>query len=498
MSKPMTPKTARKSNFKKPLHRPALIAILAVILGILVILQSWSKHAYKSVLEYSPAEEVVVAKQSEHVQAELLKPHAISRLAAEPLLAFAFIAGTADPVCVAIITAALFALAGIVIQTHLGRQTIGGILHALIASLILSAQAFTAACWLSFYAPTIRYRATKGNCAIANLHAHTYYSSGLFSPAGVVEWHRRRGFNVIAVTDTNTVKGGIEAQQYAMKMGYETIVIAGEELHSGTHLLLLGINRDYSPDEELERVIKEVRSAGGVVIVAHPWTAHHPIDELALYVNGFEVINRNIMSDDIPLWRAFHGIFALIASNDFKFGAHSFTATCLHGEIRDANSALEALRSGETLPMTWFKHLPISPEEYELQTLTERFKTVLTAFIFYLSFLDVWAACGWALFFAFGFLILTRVLHARKERPQTLRTVLRRINQRTGRLTFVARVIGLLCALLGTIWTWSPTIKMALGYHPLAVILLWLIGDLLILWKHSYRSHKRVWIVSKL
>lgn len=498
MSKSMTVKMARKSNGKKPLHWLMLIVILAVISGIITISQSRSKHADKFVLEYSPAEEVVVAKQSEHVQVELLKPQAIARIAAEPLLAFAFIAGTADPICAAIITAALFVLAGIVIQTHLGRQTVGGVLHAMIASLILSAQAFTVACWLSFYAPTIRYRATKSNCAIANLHAHTYYSSGLFSPAGVVEWHRRRGFNVIAVTDTNTARGGIEAQQYAMAMGYKTIVIAGEELHSGTHLLLLGINHDYSPDEDPERVIQKVRSADGVVIVAHPWTAHHPIDELALHVNGFEVINRNIISDDIPLWQAFHGTLALIASNDFKFGAHSFTATCLHGEIRDANSALKALRSGETLPMTWFKHLPISPEEYELQTLTERFKTIVAAFALYLGFLDIWAVFGWVLFITLGLLISARVLHARKERPQTQRPMLRRMNQHTGWLIFVTRVIGFSCALFGTIWTWSPTTKMALGYYPLAVILLWLIGDLLILWKHSYRSHKRVWIVSKL
>lgn len=498
MSKPIPIKVTGKFGKRKLPHRLMLLLIVAVIVGILMSLQCALKRPYNFVLEYSPEWKVVVAKQSSHVQVEPLKPHAIARLIAEPLLALAFIAGTADTICVAILTALFSAIITISAQILLGGQTISGTLHKLIASLVLSAQLFTGACWLSFYAPTMRYRATGHNCAVANLHAHTYYSSGLFSPAGVVEWHRRRGFDVIAVTDTNTIKGGIDAQQYAVAKGYKTIVIVGEELHSGTHLLLLGINRDYSPDEELERVISEVHSAGGAVIVAHPWTACHRIDELALHVDGFEVINRSIISDDIPLWQAFYGRFALIASNDFKFGAHSLTATCLHGKMRDANDAIEALRSGRTLPMTWFEHLPMSPESYELQTLTERFKTVVAAFTLYIGFLDIWAVCGWVLFTAIMFAILRRAICVRKERLWVHRSMLKRVNQPISWTAFVMKVVGLLCALFGTIWTWSPTLKMSLGYRPAIAILLWLIGDLLLLWQRRHRAQKRVWVVSKL
>ncbi|MCS7253690.1 MAG: hypothetical protein RMK18_03105 [Armatimonadota bacterium] len=489
-------KHKRESNTRKNFHWHILIFSTAVWAGVFILSQILS-GTNNFVLEYTPEEGVVVARSSMHVQLEPVKPPAVLRLLAEPLIAFAFVVGTADIACTAFITALLLAFI-MVAQSLYRGQSIGDILRALIASIILSAQVFTVACWLSFYAPTMRYKAVKRGCAIANLHAHTYYSSGLFSPAAVVEWHRRRGFKVLAVTDTNTIRGGIEAQLYAMEKGYEMIVIAGKELRSKTHLLLLGINRNYNPEKEPDQVAKEVRSAGGVAIVAHVWTAHHPVDELALYVDGFEVINRNIISDNVPLWQAFYNTFALISSNDFKFGAHSFTATCLHGEIQDVKSALEALRSGKTLPMTWLTHLPISPYEYELQSWVDKLRTVAAALLLYLAFFDIWAALGWAIATVIGFVVIQMVIGTRRTYARMHRTAQMRANILVGCLNLIMMVAGIACVLFGTLWTWSPTLKMALGYHPYLVILTWLIGDLLFFWRRRQAIRKQAWVISKI
>ncbi|MEA1994103.1 MAG: PHP domain-containing protein [Euryarchaeota archaeon] len=58
-----------------------------------------------------------------------------------------------------------------------------------------------------------------------NLHIHSKYSSdGVLDPEKIVRIAIKRGLNGIAVTDHNTIKGGIEAKKYEneefMKTGW--------------------------------------------------------------------------------------------------------------------------------------------------------------------------------------------------------------------------------------------------------------------------------------
>lgn len=86
-----------------------------------------------------------------------------------------------------------------------------------------------------------------------NLHNHTTYSDGELSPAEVVAFNKQHGFNVIAITDHNSVDGISEAIEEGKKLG--VTVIAGVELDTGKYDILgLFINHN---DSHLREILSE-------------------------------------------------------------------------------------------------------------------------------------------------------------------------------------------------------------------------------------------------
>src|SRR5512142_2370900 len=56
-----------------------------------------------------------------------------------------------------------------------------------------------------------------------DLHCHTFYSDGKFSPAELVEGAKRRGAIVLAITDHDNTRGSREAAPLAEAAGIELI-----------------------------------------------------------------------------------------------------------------------------------------------------------------------------------------------------------------------------------------------------------------------------------
>lgn len=81
----------------------------------------------------------------------------------------------------------------------------------------------------------------------ADLHTHTYYSDGTFSPKEVVLLARERGVKILAVTDHNVVTGLDEAIALSTN---EIMVIPGIEISSSVscaeeHVHIVGLNIDH-------------------------------------------------------------------------------------------------------------------------------------------------------------------------------------------------------------------------------------------------------------
>lgn len=117
---------------------------------------------------------------------------------------------------------------------------------------------------------------------LGEFHTHTNYSDGRLTPMQVVDWALAYGFNLLFVTDHNTVEGGLAAQAYTQENDLDSRikVIPGVEYTCcRIHMNLLGINETIRPseswptDEELKKVIRRTHDLGGMVVVNHlPWS----------------------------------------------------------------------------------------------------------------------------------------------------------------------------------------------------------------------------------
>ena len=112
-----------------------------------------------------------------------------------------------------------------------------------------------------------------------DLHIHTNYSDGTFTPKEIVDLAKKNNMKVLSFTDHDTIKGVKEGIEYAKKFGIK--VIPGVELStfSVMEIHILGYNfdinntklietlEDFSQQRE-ERVLKilnELKEAGDPV-----------------------------------------------------------------------------------------------------------------------------------------------------------------------------------------------------------------------------------------
>lgn len=173
---------------------------------------------------------------------------------------------------------------------------------AALNTLLTVAGGFIAVNWVNAVVPFgVRWVvAENAPFALANFHTHTTQSNGFLTPEQAVLWHLQRGYKVVAITDSNTVKGGKIAQRFVERKKLPVTVLVGEEFRGKTHLVLLNIHSDISPkDFDVPAAIKETKRQGGIAIAAHPWTSKHGIEELVEWgVDGFEIVNGSTLGDE--------------------------------------------------------------------------------------------------------------------------------------------------------------------------------------------------------
>ncbi len=90
----------------------------------------------------------------------------------------------------------------------------------------------------------------------ADLHTHTHYSDGRFTPTELVSMAKRSGLDIIAITDHDNVDGIDEAIEAGKQTGIE--IIPGVELsseHRGREVHVLGYFVDYRSENLLEHLM---------------------------------------------------------------------------------------------------------------------------------------------------------------------------------------------------------------------------------------------------
>lgn len=116
---------------------------------------------------------------------------------------------------------------------------------------------------------TARRVAGTGDGMIADLHIHTRCSrDSLMDPARVVRIARRRGLAAIAITDHNTIRGGLLARE--ANLDEDFVVVVGAEISTEYGDVLGLFLENEIAAREFSNVVEEIHAQGGLAVLAHP------------------------------------------------------------------------------------------------------------------------------------------------------------------------------------------------------------------------------------
>ena len=101
-----------------------------------------------------------------------------------------------------------------------------------------------------------------------DLHIHSQYSEdAIGSPKDIIKSLKKKGLQGMAITDHNTVEGGLKAVKIAPK---DFIVIPGIEISTADgHMLALNVEKNIARNLSIQRTVEKILDQGGTPIVPH-------------------------------------------------------------------------------------------------------------------------------------------------------------------------------------------------------------------------------------
>ncbi|OEC86679.1 MULTISPECIES: PHP domain-containing protein [Methanobacterium] len=125
---------------------------------------------------------------------------------------------------------------------------------------------------------------------IYDLHIHSKYSpDSLLKPEKIIKTAKNKGLDGVAITDHNTLKGGIEALKINKDPDFE--IITGSEIRTEYGDVLGFFLNEEIEDRIFENVIDEIKSQGGISVLAHPYRHYNAPEEIIDKVNLVEGFN---------------------------------------------------------------------------------------------------------------------------------------------------------------------------------------------------------------
>ena len=206
-----------------------------------------------------------------------------------------------------------------------------------------------------------------------DFHVHSFFGDGVLPPWELRREARRRGLDVIALTNHNHQASvvidrwtfslaGSRAGSFLAGDASDVLVMPGQEITAGRyHLIGVGIANTVDWTQTAAGAIAAVHAQGGAAIAAHPtrwyWDAYDPRALAGL--DGAEVAHPLVEGDEelrdelIEFYervRAAHPSAAPIGSSDFHVRAPiGLCRTYVFARERSAQGVVEAIRSGRTV-----------------------------------------------------------------------------------------------------------------------------------------------------
>jgi predicted metal-dependent phosphoesterase TrpH/glycosyltransferase involved in cell wall biosynthesis len=192
---------------------------------------------------------------------------------------------------------------------------------------------------------------------LCDFHMHTEHSHDCATPVAALVHHAVAcGLGAIAVTDHNTIAGGIEAKAYVEEHGIDLHVIVGSEIKTATgEVIGLYLTAEIPRGMPFADTVEAIRAQGALVYVPHPFDRMHAICDPALLrrlvdqIDIFETCNARLYRE------SFNREAELFAERHDLLPAAGSDAHVLEGlgtgvvelpPFDDAESLLIALGSG--------------------------------------------------------------------------------------------------------------------------------------------------------
>jgi predicted metal-dependent phosphoesterase TrpH len=115
-------------------------------------------------------------------------------------------------------------------------------------------------------------------------------------PESIVRCAKKVGLSAVAITDHNTIQGGIRALKVGKQTGIEIIVGAEVKTDRGD-IIGLCLNQEIQ-SAEWRSVVDEIRSQGGIVVLPHPYRDHELPEEIASTVDFIEIWNSRCTKEE--------------------------------------------------------------------------------------------------------------------------------------------------------------------------------------------------------
>jgi hypothetical protein len=123
-----------------------------------------------------------------------------------------------------------------------------------------------------------------------DLHTHSKYSyDSSLDPEKMIQIAKKKSLSGIAITDHNTIKGGLTALKNNRDKNFDIIV--GTEIKTEIgDIMGLFLNEEITI-RNLDEVIDEIRSQGGLVVLPHPYRQFSFPEKIVDNVDIIETFN---------------------------------------------------------------------------------------------------------------------------------------------------------------------------------------------------------------
>jgi hypothetical protein len=186
----------------------------------------------------------------------------------------------------------------------------------------------------------------------ADFHIHSFFSADSdISPEDIIKYAKKAGLDAIAVTDHNSIKGGIETQKISKKI----IVFVGSEIKTKEgEVIGLNLKKDVPYGLSLMQTCKLINKQNGFVIVPHPFDKFrngigNEIEKIVKYIDAVEIFNARTLVDGFNKQSfEFAKKYRLpfVAGSDSHFKSEIGSAYTLINCNRNKEDILKAVKGG--------------------------------------------------------------------------------------------------------------------------------------------------------